>query len=121
MKKTEPEVAIRVGANNVIDRGVTLYPETAPIVSVLSVAPCANSPDTAVGQGIDDLTGAYSIDEFCAAHGGITRQHFHSLMKRGLGPRTFKVGRRTLISRRAAAEWVIWMESVTETHQKKAA
>ena len=121
MKKTEPEIAIRAGANNSLGSGVDLHPETAPIVSVLSVAACANSLDAAVGHGIEDLTGAYSIDEFCAAHGGITRQHFHSLMKRGLGPRTFKVGRRTLISRRAAAEWVIWMESVTETHQKKAA
>lgn len=121
MKKTEPEIAVRVGANSAIDHDVTLYPETAPIVSVLSVAACANSLDTAVGRGIDDLAGAYSIDEFCAAHGGITRQHFHSLMKRGLGPRTFKVGRRTLISRRAAAEWVARMESITADALRPAA
>ncbi len=113
MKNTEPEVAIGTAGNGNLDRGLALYPDTASIVSVSSVAACANSLDTAVAQGVDDLTGAYSIDEFCAAHGGITRQHFHSLMKRGLGPRTFKVGRRTLISRRAAAEWVSRMESIT--------
>ena len=60
-----------------------------------------------------DMLGAYSIADFCHAHGNITRQHFHSLIKRGLGPRTFKVGKRTLISRQAASEWVCLLETKT--------
>lgn len=47
---------------------------------------------------------AYSVDEFCAAH-GFTRPTYYELEKRGEGPRTFRVGRRKLISVEAAAEW----------------
>lgn len=48
--------------------------------------------------------GAYSIDEFCAAH-TISRAHFHNLQKSGDGPAIFKAGKRTLISVEAARAW----------------
>lgn len=65
------------------------------------------------------LPGAYSITEFCAAFGGMTRQHFHSISKSGKGPRIFKVGRRTLISHEAANDWVRKMEGQYEQEKQK--
>jgi len=47
---------------------------------------------------------AYSVTQFCAAH-SISRAMFYVLRKQGKGPRTMKVGRRTLISKEAAREW----------------
>src|SRR5262245_7869979 len=56
------------------------------------------SPD--VDTGID----AYTIDQFCTRH-GISKSFFFALMAEGRGPRVMRVGRRTLISREAAAAW----------------
>lgn len=47
---------------------------------------------------------ALSVAEFCEAH-GFVRATFYNLLKRGEGPRLMRVGRRTLISARAAQEW----------------
>lgn len=47
---------------------------------------------------------AYSVAEFCAAH-GITKVTFYKSMKEGRGPRIMKVGTRTLISAEAATDW----------------
>ncbi|NYT58229.1 hypothetical protein H0A65_04745 [Alcaligenaceae bacterium] len=47
---------------------------------------------------------AYSIKEFCDAH-GITKVTIYKMLKEGTGPRIMKVGARTLISTEAAAEW----------------
>jgi hypothetical protein len=47
---------------------------------------------------------AYSIDEFCFAH-GFCRATFYNLQKRGEGPRVMKVGGRQIISHEAAADW----------------
>ena len=47
---------------------------------------------------------AFSIGRFCAAH-CISRSFFYELLKAGNGPRIFKAGHRTLISREAADEW----------------
>jgi predicted DNA-binding transcriptional regulator AlpA len=47
---------------------------------------------------------AYSVVEFCRRH-GIARATAYNLWKRGEGPARMKVGRRTLISADAAAEW----------------
>jgi len=47
---------------------------------------------------------AFSPDQFCQRH-GISRASLYRAIKEGRGPRTFKVGTRTLISREAAAEW----------------
>lgn len=47
---------------------------------------------------------AYSVEEFCEAH-RITKVFFYEQIKVGTGPRIMKVGRRTLISVEAAADW----------------
>ena len=56
---------------------------------------------------------SFTIPEFCADHGGISKSFFHKLVNEGRGPKIFKVGRRTLISSEAAAEWRALMESQT--------
>jgi hypothetical protein len=48
---------------------------------------------------------AMSVDEFCAAHGGISRGLFYKSIKAGTGPRLMKVGTRTLITHESAADW----------------
>jgi hypothetical protein len=52
-----------------------------------------------------EVIGAFSIEQFCAAHGGISQSFFHKLVGEGRGPKLMKVGARTLISIEAAAEW----------------
>ena len=52
---------------------------------------------------------AFSVETFCTAH-SITKVFFYQLLKKGHGPRIMKVGRRTLISLEAAAEWRRQME-----------
>jgi hypothetical protein len=47
---------------------------------------------------------AYSIRQFCAAH-NLSVDSYFRLARRGLMPRTMKVGARTLISAEAAAAW----------------
>jgi excisionase family DNA binding protein len=59
-------------------------------------------------------TAAYSIAEFCRAH-AVSRAFVYALVKRGDGPAVMKVGRRTLISAEAAAEWRRRMEAMAET------
>ena len=56
-------------------------------------------------------TVARHVDGFCRDH-GISRAHFYNLLKRGDGPVIMKVGRRTLISAEAAAEWRKRMEAL---------
>jgi hypothetical protein len=58
------------------------------------------------GSKHGDGTGrkAYSIDEFCKAH-GLSRSTYYNLKKLGLGPREMSVLTRKLISDEAAAEW----------------
>lgn len=51
--------------------------------------------------------GVFSVSEFCRLYlAGGGESTFYDLQKRGEGPRTFKSGFRTLISREAAQEWV---------------
>src|SRR5262245_42350504 len=64
-----------------------------------------------------DVLGAYSIPDFCRAHGGISEAYFHALVKEGLGPTLMKVGNRTLISVEAAARWRAEREAATATHE----
>lgn len=52
---------------------------------------------------------ALTVTEFAARH-GISRAHLYDLLREGLGPRVMRVGRRTLISREAAADWRRAME-----------
>jgi hypothetical protein len=52
---------------------------------------------------------AYDVVTFCAAH-HIAKSYFYELLRTGRGPRIMKVGRRTIISGEAAAEWRSLME-----------
>jgi len=47
---------------------------------------------------------AFSIENFCRLH-GISRSKFYLLLNEGLAPKIMKIGRRTLISHEAAAQW----------------
>jgi hypothetical protein len=60
-----------------------------------------------------EVIGAFSIEQFCAAHGGISQAFFHKLVSEGHGPKLMKVGARTLISVEAAAEWRRAREAAT--------
>ena len=53
---------------------------------------------------------AFTVPEFCAAH-RISRASFYVMARDGRGPRIFKAGRGTLISREAADEWRRRMET----------
>lgn len=55
---------------------------------------------------------ASTIREFCDDY-RISERTFYALQKQGRAPRLMKVGRRTLISQEAAAEWRKRMESET--------
>jgi predicted DNA-binding transcriptional regulator AlpA len=61
---------------------------------------------------------AWTIDEFCQSH-AISRATFYNLLKRGVGPRTMKVGARTLIADAAAAEWRERMEEMAEVNTEE--
>ncbi len=58
-----------------------------------------------------------TIPQFCDGH-NISRTHFYALLKLGRAPRTMKVGRRTLISAEAAADWRKRMEDETASNAK---
>lgn len=57
---------------------------------------------------------AFSVDEFCSAF-RISRASFYNLLKAGRGPRTFKVGQRTLVSVAAASEWRSRLEAEADS------
>jgi hypothetical protein len=56
---------------------------------------------------------AFSVEQFCEAHGNISRAFFYKLVASGRGPRLMNVGRRVLISEEAAADWRREMEERT--------
>jgi predicted DNA-binding transcriptional regulator AlpA len=47
---------------------------------------------------------ALNIREFCEAH-NLSESFYYKLKKQHEGPREMKVGKRTLVSQEAAAEW----------------
>jgi hypothetical protein len=49
--------------------------------------------------------GAFSITQFCLAHGGMSEAMFYKLMRDNRGPQVMKVGGRTMVSAEAAAAW----------------
>lgn len=53
---------------------------------------------------------AQSVSDFCQSN-SISRSLFYKLLRQGKGPRTIKIGRRTLISVESAAEWRKSLES----------
>lgn len=63
---------------------------------------------------------ACSPAQFCDDH-DLARTTLYALWKEGRGPRFFKVGRRTLISDEAAAEWRRRMEEETAGQALEAA
>lgn len=49
-------------------------------------------------------TKAFTVENFCEAY-QISKSFLYKLAREGKGPRMMRVGRRTLISAEAAAEW----------------
>jgi predicted DNA-binding transcriptional regulator AlpA len=66
------------------------------------IAPIPRAPDIVFSN---DGVQTFSIDAWCEHH-DLSRSFFYQLAARGEGPRTFKVGRCTRISKAADAEWV---------------
>lgn len=60
----------------------------------------------------------YTVASFCEAH-NISRSYLYLLWTEGRGPRRTKVGRRTLISGEAAAEWRRRMEVETSQRERE--
>jgi hypothetical protein len=54
-----------------------------------------------------------SVAGFCTEH-ALSRSKFYDILKKGLGPRVTRIGRRTLISAESAAEWRARMEQETQ-------
>ena len=67
--------------------------------------------DHAIGYGFAPKP-ASTVPQFCDGH-NISRTHFYELVKQGKAPRLMKVGRRTLISHEAAADWRRRIEAET--------
>lgn len=59
---------------------------------------------------------AYTVSGFCQEH-HISRSYLYQLWSEGRGPRRTKLGRRTLISGEAAAEWRRRMEAETREQE----
>jgi predicted DNA-binding transcriptional regulator AlpA len=55
---------------------------------------------------------ALTISEFCKSH-GFSRGHFYKLKKRGIAPRTMRLGGRVVVSIEAAADWRREREAVS--------
>lgn len=55
---------------------------------------------------------AYTVPEFCTAH-RISRALFYIILRDGRGPRVLKLGRKTLVTADAAADWRRRMEAAT--------
>ena len=60
-----------------------------------------------------NLHGAYTVAEFCESH-GISKSYFYELAVHGKGPRSIKIGRRRLIPRQSAQEWLNELERAAE-------
>ncbi len=53
---------------------------------------------------------AYNVSEFCQRH-NISRSKYYEIVKAGEGPRIFKIGNSSRISKEAAADWRRDMEA----------
>jgi excisionase family DNA binding protein len=71
-----------------------------------------------VGRKPGDHPAAYSIPQFAAAV-GLSRRHVWTLLRRGEGPRIFRVGRRVLVSGSAVEEWISRMEGLAEARSTR--
>jgi hypothetical protein len=59
---------------------------------------------------------AMSVREFCRRY-DFSKSTYYNLKRRGLGPRTMRVGNREKVTPEAAAEWVSKMEAVEAARQ----
>ena len=50
------------------------------------------------------MNASYTIPQFCDAY-HFSRVHYYSLKKQGMAPAEIRVGRRVIITRRAAEQW----------------
>ena len=87
---------------------LTSVPTGVPPGQRAAVRLAQSPPERALG-GPSAETLAFSIQGFCRGH-GISRAHFYNLSKSGDAPTVMRVGRRTLISTEAAADWRRRME-----------
>jgi predicted DNA-binding transcriptional regulator AlpA len=69
-----------------------------------------NKADNRASHPLDPPT--YTVPSFCEAH-GISRGFLYQLWSEGRGPRRTKLGRRTFVTREAAAIWRARMEEET--------
>lgn len=56
----------------------------------------------------------FSVAQFCSAY-AVSRAKLYQILKAGTGPATFKLGRKTLISREAAEKWRRALEAAAQT------
>ena len=61
------------------------------------------------GEEFAPVQQVYDVSGFCKTH-NISRAFFYKLQQLGRGPKVMKVGKRTLVSAAAAAEWRERME-----------
>jgi predicted DNA-binding transcriptional regulator AlpA len=101
-------------------RGRTHTFPAAPTGEFESRRPPVTLLGTATGADSLPITDilAFSIPEFCRRH-GISRAHFYNLSKNGYAPAVMRVGRRTLISAEAAAEWRRRMEGAARAGERR--
>ena len=50
------------------------------------------------------LPASYTIPQWCAAY-HVSRGHYYTLKEQGLAPQELRLGRRVIITRRAAEQW----------------
>jgi len=60
---------------------------------------------------------SYTIPQFCDAY-HFSRVHYYTLKQQGLTPRELRLGRRVVITRRAAEEWEDRMSSIQQQNKK---
>jgi hypothetical protein len=63
-------------------------------------------------------TGAYSIAEFCRAHGGMSQAMYFKMRALGQGPVEMELGRRKAISIESAAKWRAQREAAARKSSK---
>jgi hypothetical protein len=78
----------------------------------LAIARRAEKPRHRMPRGPPPPRLAFTIEEFCVAH-GISPETYFKLKRHGWQPREMKVGKRVLISFEAAADWRRRREAVT--------
>ena len=93
--------------------------ETIAVISTPKSLAAGRDRTKSLGNQIHNLSDAcglsrqaYSIEEFCQSF-RICRATLYNLLKSGKGPRTMKVGSRTLISSEAATAWRVSIETTT--------